>query len=559
MSIITVNECVTYLRNTHNIVSEIICNYSEIEQARLDLYIKLKMAHKTEYSPDQRIIFVLTQDLYNSNSTTGSVLQAIQVILQDIDISNFFVCIVTTNPDFDSEYEFIKNNISVDPVSFHVYKCTGDFDKIKSEHTSIQGKAQSLKDIDFDLITEQHRDLIFNDPVFCIIPWIGINVATTSKVYPCCDTKKEFSIGNVKDNSIHEIWNSDNIKAIRKSMLQGTPVESCQNCYKKEKLKRPSSRTNFNQEFAQNIHVIDNTNPDGSLPSTDIKFWDVRYNNLCNLSCRSCNPSDSSSWYQVHNAINPDKKLTVQLLEAGNNQDAVFDQMQKSIDQIDTIYFAGGEPAMIENFYKILELLIANNRTDVRLRYNLNMTRLTLKNRSLLNLWNKFKHVSIGASLDAEGDRAAYMRSGTVWKDIVINRNAIAENCPHVDFWVSATTGLINALHVPDFHQSWVEKGFVKPSDFNIQLLFAPAYQSIINAPAELKQKIIDRYTKHLAWLTSQDYHGRAVHGFNSVIEMCHQPGHYDSEKFWKEVNQLDKYHGTSLLQTFPELCNTGL
>jgi hypothetical protein len=66
------------------------------------------MAHKTEYSPDQRIIFVLTQDLYNSNSTTGSVLQAIQVILQDIDISNFFVCIVTTNPDFDSEYEFLK-------------------------------------------------------------------------------------------------------------------------------------------------------------------------------------------------------------------------------------------------------------------------------------------------------------------------------------------------------------------------------------------------------------------------------------------------------------------
>jgi MoaA/NifB/PqqE/SkfB family radical SAM enzyme len=384
-------------------------------------------------------------------------------------------------------------------------------------------------------------------------------VATTSKVYPCCDTKKEFSIGNVKDNSIYEIWNSDNIKAIRKSMLQGTPVESCQNCYKKEKLKRPSARINFNQEFVQHIHVIDNTNPDGSLPSTDIKFWDVRYNNLCNLSCRSCNPSSSSSWYQVHNAINPDKKLTVPLLEAGNNQDAVFDQMQKSIDQIDTIYFAGGEPAMIENFYKILELLIANNRTDVRLKYNLNMTRLTLKNKSLLNLWNKFKHVSIGASLDAEGDRAAYMRSGTVWKDIIINRNAIAENCPHVDFWVSATTGLINALHVPDFHQSWVEKGFIKPADFNIQLLFAPAYQSIINAPAELKQKIIDRYTKHLAWLTSQDYHGRAVHGFNSVIEMCYQPGHYDPEKFWKEVKQLDQYHGTNLLQTFPELCNTGL
>jgi radical SAM protein with 4Fe4S-binding SPASM domain len=559
MSTITVNECVEHLRNTHDVIAEITCNYSEIHQAKLDLYAKLKIAYKTEYTPDQRIVFVLTQDLYNGTSAIGAVLQTIQVILQDIDISNFFVCLVTTNPDIDSEYEFIKNNISTDPVSFHLYKCTGNFDRINIEQTVMQGKAQSLKDIDFDSINNRHRDLLFKDPVFCIIPWIGIHVYTNSKAYPCCVAKKEFSIGNVKENSISEIWNSDKIKAIRKSMLEGTPLESCEYCYKKEKLKRPSDRNNFNQEFAQDIHIIDTTNADGSLPSTDIKFWDIRYNNLCNLSCRSCGPLSSSSWYQVHNSINPDRKLAVPLLEAGDNQDAVFEQMQKNINQIDTIYFAGGEPAMIENFYKILELLIAKNRTDVRLRYNLNMTRLTLKNKSLLELWSKFKHVSIGASLDAERDRAAYLRSGTVWKDIVTNRNAIAEKCPHVDFYVSATTGLINALHVPDFHQSWAEQGLIKPADFNIQLLFSPTYQSIINAPPQLKQKIIDRYTEHLVWLIPQDDFGRAVHGFNSVIEMCHQAGHYDSEKFWKEVNQLDQYHGTSLLQTFPELQDTGL
>jgi radical SAM protein with 4Fe4S-binding SPASM domain len=351
MLVPTIDRCISTLYQSYNIVCQIDCNYSSIETARLDLYSKLKLAFKQEYSNNERLIFVLEQDIYNADSLAGSVLQAIQVILQDIDISNYFVCIVTTNPDIELEYQYIKKIISTDPVGFHLHQCTGPFKKSTVEHTAIQGKIQSLGNVNLESLTEKQRYLLFVDPVFCIIPWTGINVDTTGKVYPCCEFDKKQPLGTTKTQSIDEVWHSKNTNSIRQSMLSGIPIKSCQSCYAKEKLKQPSLRNNFNKDLAAHVGLIESTDADGSIANTDISFWDIRYNNLCNFACRSCNPKASSSWYQIHNTLNPNKKLTVPLLTIETDQ--VFDQMCKNIDYVDTIYFAGGEPSMIENFYKI--------------------------------------------------------------------------------------------------------------------------------------------------------------------------------------------------------------
>lgn len=555
----TVIKCLEDLRHNYDVLAELVCNYPDIESAKVDLYQQLKRVYRPEYELNQRIVFVLEQDIYNDAAQAGSFLQAIQIVLQDIDISNFFVCVVTTNVDIDAEYQYIRSNISIDPVSFHIYYCNGNFDRIDVSHSAVEGKIQSLKNVNFDQLSTQQQKLLFNDSVFCIMPWIGINVDTTSQVYPCCEFNRSHSIGTVKKQNLDEIWNSDSMKQIRKSMLSGKSISACQTCYFKEQAKQSSMRVNFNRDFSKEIYKIDQTLDDGGLPDAEIKYWDIRYNNLCNLACRSCNPQSSSSWFQVHNSLNPTNPLTVPLLQVADNQDRVFEQITKNIDTVTTIYFAGGEPAMIDNFYKILELLIEHRRFDVHLRYNINLSRLSLKNKSLLSLWKQFKNVSIGASLDAEHNRASYLRVGTDWSDIIKNRQLIAEHCPHVDFWITATTGLINALHVPDFHQSWTEQGYIRADDFNVALLLNPAYQSVLNAPTKLKHKIIDRYQQHLNWLRIQDTTGRAVQGFTSIIELCKQSGHYDPNIFWQEVRKLDQYHNTNLLETFPELENVGL
>ena len=89
------------------------------------------------------------------------------------------------------------------------------------------------------------------------------------------------------------------------------------------------------------------------------------------------------------------------------------------------------------------------------------------------------------------------MRKGTVWKETVANRKRMLEVCPQVDFYISATVGLSNCLHVLDFHKSWVEQGFIKPQDFNFNLLQYPLWQRMDLLPLEEKKELLQN-TKNI-------------------------------------------------------------
>jgi len=59
-------------------------------------------------------------------------------------------------------------------------------------------------------------------------------VNTDGEAYPCCTTKYENPVGNVRNNTLVELWNNDKMKEVRKKLLAGEYVEGCKNCYKHE-------------------------------------------------------------------------------------------------------------------------------------------------------------------------------------------------------------------------------------------------------------------------------------------------------------------------------------
>ena len=126
---------------------------------------------------------------------------------------------------------------------------------------------------------------------------------------------------------------------------------------------------------------------------------------------------------------------------------------------------------MMEEHYNILDELERRGRFDVRLIYNTNFTQTKLKDRVVFDYWRKFDSVAVGASLDAMGARAEYIRKGTVWDVVERNRAQMMSICPRVDFYISPTLSIMNALHIPDFHKAWVKKGYIKPQDLNINIL----------------------------------------------------------------------------------------
>lgn len=548
-------DCVVRLKQQYDVVCEIACDYTDVNTARLDLYAKILAAHRLHYENNQRLLFTFTHDFYHANRPYGIVLELLQSILNDIDIANFFVCVVTTNSKATQEYKIIHQHYRQDLDPVNLYICNGKFVRKTAKQPCFAGKLQSVKDIlpKIQNLSHDQKQKLFISKSFCIMPWVGVYVGPHSQVRPCCESK--LVIGQASEQTLGDIWNSPQAIELRTQLLTDQQPASCQACYNKESLGRDSLRQSVNRDFAHCVNLVSQTSTTQFTP----KYWDIRYNNLCNFTCRSCDPVSSSSWHQVHNFINPDQPRKTLYLEAGNNQDRIYEQIVEHADQVEKIYFAGGEPSMIENFYRILDLLVKQQRNDVKLVYNLNLSRLTLKHWNLAKIWQQFPNVSIGASLDAEGIRAEYLRSGTVWTDIVNNRKTLQLTCPHVDFYVSATTGLINALHVPDFHRSWTEQGLITAEQFNIQLLFHPGWMSIAHAPQSLKNKVIQKYEQHLEWLRPQDSLGRSTSGYVSIIELCKSAERYGSGEFWHNIQKLDNYHGTNLFESFPELIGSGL
>jgi hypothetical protein len=209
----------------------------------------------------------------------------------------------------------------------------------------------------------------------------------------------------------------------------------------------------------------------------------------------------------------------------------------------------------MEEHYLILEELERRGRFDVRLVYNTNFTHTRLKNRTVFDYWRKFDSVSVGASLDASGPRGEYIRKGTDWAVVEENRRQMMEICPKVDFYISPTLSIMNAMHITDLHQDWVEKGLLKPQDLNVNVLQNPDFLRIDIAPAEYKQQIQDKFEKHLEWLRPLDHLHRATVGFESAITFMNSIDNTALiDTFWQKTNELDSIRNENVLDVIPEL-----
>jgi hypothetical protein len=112
----------------------------------------------------------------------------------------------------------------------------------------------------------------------------------------------------------------------------------------------------------------------------------------------------------------------------------------------------------------------------------------------------------------------------------------------------------MNALHIPEFHRDWVEKGFIRAQDLNVNILQDPDYYRIDIAPQAYKDQIVNVYDKHLEWLRPQDELNRATVGFESALQYLKTDNTHLLEKFWQKTNQLDGIRNENILDVIPEL-----
>jgi sulfatase maturation enzyme AslB (radical SAM superfamily) len=295
------------------------------------------------------------------------------------------------------------------------------------------------------------------------------------------------------------------------------------------------------------------TNDDGSVDKVNLAYVDVRFSNICNLRCRTCGPELSSAWHDDAVALKPNHSLprVVNINKTGK----FWDELVQYLDKTEEVMFAGGESLITDEHYRILDYLIANDKTDVKLKYTTNFTNFYYKNRNLFDLWLKFDTVHVSASLDGSYKRGEYLRKGMVWEDVVSNRKRMILEVPFVQFDVSATVSLINILHLPDFNREWVNERLVNVNGFRLNLLTEPQYLSIRTLPYNLKARAIEKVLEHIDWLEDNGADSSVVNEWDGILQFMEKHDTSDLlSSFKTNTMSVDRIRSESFLDVFPEL-----
>jgi len=403
-------------------------------------------------------------------------------------------------------------------------------------------------------LTEQQQHRLMHSKNFCMLPWVHLHGWPDGRAYPCCLAKAEYPVGNLKEQTMLEVWNADQMREIRRNMLADQPCKECNDCYEQEAAGFTSMRNDSNKNFGHLIKEVEDTYSDGTHPEMKLRHWDVRFNNICNLKCRSCGSTFSSRWYD------DDVKLqgqvsTPRVQFAGRTDMDIWEQMQPHIPFLEQIYFAGGEPLIMEEHNRILKMLIETGNTQVRLIYNTNLTELKFKRENVIELWKHFPQICVAASLDDIGDRAGIIRSGTDWARIEQNIQEVKRECPHIDFIVSTTLSMMNIWNLTNFHRYLIEKEFIEAKDFDLNLLHGPRGYRIDILPIEQKLKFKKQLEEHIQWLETLDDSQRSINGFVGAINfMMSTDNSQYLEEFWEQILDLDWARNESFISVVPEL-----
>jgi radical SAM protein with 4Fe4S-binding SPASM domain len=345
-----------------------------------------------------------------------------------------------------------------------------------------------------DLIKTEH---------FCILPWIHLHVAQNGRVSPCCNNKR--FLGNVQEQTIKDIWSSNKFEALREQFKNNIADKRCSHCYNIEKSGKKSLRQISNQKYKKDLIRVEEKNP-------ETIYLDIRFSNICNFKCKTCWHGNSSAWFEEGSKRNASDE---RIIKAFTNN---FDELFEYIDDVEEIYFAGGEPLIMEEHYQILEELERRELFDIELRYNTNFSNLNFKDKNILEIWKKFKKVHVSASIDASHELGSKIREGFNWEQFISNRKEMLAICPEIYFEISPTVSSLNIFNLSKLHQELVNLELINIDNIYLNFLERPIEYNLKSLSETDKIKVQKNISNHINWLLKNDTNPTIIEQFKSTL-----------------------------------------
>ena len=402
-----------------------------------------------------------------------------------------------------------------------------------------------------NLVDLDKEHLLTESKVFCMFPWLHLNATPRGDIYPCCSNDYSAPLANTKDTSLEEAFNSDYMKQLRLNMLKGEKSDICNFCYSHEKASPHSFRTYSMDNFADHFdEVMGMTHEDGTVDEFKMRYFDIRFSNICNFKWRTCGTEFSSQWaLEDRKTYNPDGPI---IIHVDDHKGAVLQEIIDQVEHIDLAYFAGGEPLITEEHYVILEEMIRKGRTDTVLRYNTNASTISYKQYDIFELWKHFDRIELSCSIDHYGERAEVMRHGTDWGKVEANLKRFRA-LDYVEFQLNTVFSIMNYPTIVEFYEYMRTAGLVDYDNdwwHSLYLADNPRHYSAKALPKKMKQLAGEKIR---SFYTGERCIDRIT---NSAADFA------DTEDTWEDVKEdffantfrLDDIRGEEFFRVFPEL-----
>ena len=408
----------------------------------------------------------------------------------------------------------------------------------------------------------------YNNKSICILPWINLSTDTDGSIRLCCISdayikKDDGTNYNLGYDKVEDIINSTDYKKIRQDMIDGKPIQGCETCYKNERNNGRSERQshnrvweadiNFRQKYKQSLQ--------GQPITETVQYFDLRFGNLCNLSCRSCNPGSSSQFNKEIKELPELIKFNYQIITKELNDWYNTEIFQKNITNYSKnlfkYYMTGGEPTLIDKNYEILkEMVDSGDSKHIVLVLNSNMTNTK---KDFYSFFKHFKKVILMASIDGIDEMQEYLRYPSNWKQISGNLlKLVSMELPNLTIMVSPVIQKTNLGYITELFE-FLEDINKKNNKLIFEIhpitLIEPSHLDLRYLPLDYKISCwekIDNWIINSCKFQKADFHQRIKTVKNSCLEEVDH--HQNLKEYFEFTDIFDGHRNENLSDINPEL-----
>ena len=352
----------------------------------------------------------------------------------------------------------------------------------------------------------------------CYAPFLHKMIANDGFALVCCS----YNWRNGKDYSD---WNGEAFQELRRHMLEEKELPArCVECVTNKEPYKNTFDNLYKKLGEPQLDIVT-----GTAIDTPVSY-DLRMNNLCNLSCRMCGPASSTQI--AKEAIKyPEAWGDIPIEDKYNNFDPI--EIIENAGAIYDLRLLGGEPTLQPESKDLLQELVDIGNTDIRLFITTNGTNV---NKNFYGLVEKFKDCHIVISIDSWGEQHDYIRGpasdfATIHKNVQKIKDL--PNKPKVSIQQTVT-----ALNIFDFWK--LPQNSEHDVVSNITTL--PEFYAPKNLPEKWKKKAIDIAKEN-------GMYNKCSHIFNLMME----PGDTSHMSELKHrTHLLDHIRGQHLKDHFP-------